>query len=246
MPPDVPSGPAGGVRDALIGANSGVYLLWKGLAVSERGTQFFLRHFAGSYENLRRHRWHSFFLSGFSHMTLGHLFVNCFGLYVLLGPDCLGQWLSSREVLGAYLLASGAGAILQAIYTGNRVIGASAAVMAFFAVESLVEPMKRFILLFPIPGLTVTSLQLAEGLWVTNVLLFLANHLRGKRSHVAWLGHVVGMAVGAIAGYWNYATGDDRFQEGVPALKRSFHTWGQRTAGQSGPLVEAPCFFRCA
>lgn len=225
-PPMVSSGPSNdgtSLRNALIGTNIFVYLLWKYFSRQETSVVLFFRHFVASYPNWLAGRWHSFILSSLTHITLGHLLVNCLGLYVFLGDSCLGRDLTTRETLGVLFGAGALAALTQVLYSKQNVIGASGGLMALLVLEGFIHPLQRFMLLLPLPGLTLTASQITQFVVLLNVigLMFLK-----RKTRVAWGGHLSGMAAGAAYAAFCYLNNDERFPYPVfPTFKDTIRDW---------------------
>merc|ERR1711862_141044 len=78
-------------------------------------------------------------------------------------------------------------------------------------VDGLLEPRKRFHMLLPVPGVSLSMLQVADLALATNLIGFFL--LRRWLGAVAWAGHLGGTVAGlgfACGAQWR---GDTRFSE---------------------------------
>lgn len=156
-------------------------------------------------------------------MTLGHLLVNCFGLFVFLGNSCLGRDLSSLETLGIIFGAGAFSALMQVLYSKQYVVGASGGLMALLVLEGVIHPFQKFMLLLPIPTLTLTAAQITEFVGCINLigLLFF-----NRQSSVGWFGHLSGMTVATVYAAYRFYTRDPRFSHfSLSSFHGSLHDW---------------------
>lgn len=151
--------------------------------------------------------------------------MNCFSLYIFLGENCIGNVLTKKETYWMYIACSAIAALFQIRHSQQRVIGASGAVMGFIVLESFLLPFQHFMLLFPFPGMTLSSIQIAQFTFILNAFFTLWNRYHQKAT-IAWYGHLIGMGVaGLYAEYCRHIIKDSRFQHPLPSIQDSVNHW---------------------
>lgn len=195
---------------SVLSLNATVFVLWQ--LQRRGGSQRLLRvldaHALCSMAHLRRGRVHTLFTSTVSHQRAAHFAMNAYGIGLF---GCVAaETLSGRE-LGILLGVCGASSSACHVMCHPRspVLGASGALMGLIAVDALLQPEHRFYMVLPVPGLTLSMLQVADLALAANLLGFLV--LRQRLGAVAWAAHLGGTAAGlgyACGALWN---GDCRF-----------------------------------
>jgi membrane associated rhomboid family serine protease len=130
----------------------------------------------------------------FNHANPKHLAFN-----TLLLWSFGNQLVNNPEVkLPHFLSLTACGALATALSERpwladtRPLVGASGVVMAYLASIATVDPEKSWIMILPIPGVPVTSLQLLQGCFVTHIGLLISKRF----TRVALRGHLGGMAAG--------------------------------------------------
>jgi len=177
----------------LIGANVGVFALWK------TANPFFMyQHFTCSPEGLAvHHRFHTLITCVFSHESIWHLGANMLGLYFFGGE--LVALLGARTFLSMYF---GAGVLSSAaqVFDSYRkrirtvLLGASGAVNACIAYSILMWP-RRVVLvygIFPLPAAIFGVFIMFQDVWgAASEVPYI------RRNHVGYVAHITGAGVGA-------------------------------------------------
>eukprot|EP00413_Alexandrium_margalefii_P018984 CAMPEP_0204536738 /NCGR_PEP_ID=MMETSP0661-20131031/14693_1 /ASSEMBLY_ACC=CAM_ASM_000606 /TAXON_ID=109239 /ORGANISM="Alexandrium margalefi, Strain AMGDE01CS-322" /LENGTH=179 /DNA_ID=CAMNT_0051543275 /DNA_START=119 /DNA_END=658 /DNA_ORIENTATION=- len=145
-----------------------------------------------------------------SHQAPLHFVVNAYGLYLF--GSLAAETLSPYE-LGSLVAVCGVGASTCHVlaHPNTAVLGASGALMGVLTAAGLLEPERRFRMLFPLPGLTLSMLQVADLALLANLMGFVL--LRRWFGSVAWAAHLGGTAAGlgiACRASWS---GDGRFRD---------------------------------
>ena len=132
--------------------------------------------------------------AGFLHYEFFHLFFNMYSIYLF--GSLVAPHIGKRDFLLLYLISALAGNLLfLALNWGTSavVIGASGAVFGIMAAAALLEPDRRFTLIFlPFKPLKTTSLVICFA--IVEILL----QVLGSRSGVAHLAHLGGLAGGYL------------------------------------------------
>lgn len=134
------------------------------------------------------------FGSIFSHASFGHLFFNMFSLFVfgnLIARRC-GFW----KFLGLYLISGIIGNLLFiAFFNGNmyQLLGASGAVYGIMMATAMLEPDKRFFIIF-LPFVPLKTKTLVIVFTIIEVL----SQISGRDSGTAHLAHLGGYIGGYI------------------------------------------------
>lgn len=204
---------------AAVGANVALFALWQ-LERRGGGPRWLARalqtHTLCSRAHLRQGRVHTLLTSAVSHQGTLHFAINTYGLCLFGG--LAAETLSTPE-LGVLLAASGAGssAMHALCHPRNPVLGASGVLMGLVTADGLLEPEKQFHMILPVPGLTLSMLQVSDLAFASNLLGFLL--LRRWLGTVAWTAHLGGTAVGLGYSCGAWCGGDERFGHPV-----RFHT----------------------
>jgi len=211
-----------------LGINTGVFALWQ---FSDRtGNRQLGKTLFGntvcSAEHIRRFRFQTLLLSACSHRRPLHFGMNAYGLFLfgnvastVLAPSELGL-----------LLATGAlssSALHCATHPRTQVLGASGVVMGLLTTAALIEPERRFKMVFPVPGMQLSLLQVADLALAVNAAGFL---LRSRMPRVAWAAHIGGTTAGLGFAIGGYATGDARFANPWRVHAEQFVSDWERTA----------------
>lgn len=179
---------------AYLGANSAAFLLWRldrrrfpGVAKALHG------HGLCSRVHLLHGRFHTLLTSTMSHQKPLHFAVNIYGLALFGGAAA--EQLESKE-LGVLLVTCGVGASGShaLLHPKTPVMGASGVLMGLLTADSLLQPERQYKMLLPIPGLTLTTLQVSDLALVANLFGFLV--LRPWLPTCAWAAHLGGTFAG--------------------------------------------------
>lgn len=177
-----------------VAVNTGIFALWQRSerAGSQALGQALFANTVCSVEHLRRFRFHTLLLSACSHQRPVHFAMNTYGLFLFGNVAAAG--LTPAE-LGSVLTLSAvvASASHCALHPQSPVLGASGALMGLMTTAAFIEPTRRFQMVFPVPGLELSMLQVADLALAVNLGGFL---LRGRMPRVAWTAHVGGTAAG--------------------------------------------------
>ncbi len=131
--------------------------------------------------------------AGFLHRDFFHIFFNMWGLYLF--GTLVGPHIGGRRFLTLYLLGVLVGNGLFLIFNWNNpfagLLGASGAVCAVMAAAALVEPNRRFVIMFlPFWPMKTTTLV------VCYTIIELLSEVSGADGSVAHLAHLGGFAAG--------------------------------------------------
>ena len=132
--------------------------------------------------------------AGFLHLEFFHLFFNMYSIYLF--GTLVAPHIGKRDFLLLYLISALAGNLLfLALNWGSPAIlvGASGAAFGIMAAAALLEPDRRFTLLFlPFKPLKTTTLVICFA--IVEILL----QLTGSQSGIAHLAHLGGLAGGYL------------------------------------------------
>jgi membrane associated rhomboid family serine protease len=132
--------------------------------------------------------------AGFLHLEFFHLFFNMYSIYLF--GTLVAPHIGKRDFLLLYLISALAGNLLfLALNWGSPAIlvGASGAAFGIMAAAALLEPDRRFTLLFlPFKPLKTTTLVICFA--IVEILL----QLTGIQSGIAHLAHLGGLAGGYL------------------------------------------------
>ena len=156
----------------------------------------------------------------FNHASPKHLAFNTVLLW-----SFGNQLVNNPEVkLSHFLSLTAAGALATALSerpwlaATRPLVGASGVVMAYLASMATVDPEKSWIMILPIPGVPVTSLQLLQGCFATHIGLLISKRF----TRVALRGHLGGMAAGyAFAKLFLPNSNIDTYATSINHWKRS-------------------------
>uniref|UniRef100_A0A7S2S4Q5 Peptidase S54 rhomboid domain-containing protein n=1 Tax=Mucochytrium quahogii TaxID=96639 RepID=A0A7S2S4Q5_9STRA len=181
----------------LIGANCGVFLLWK------TSPYFALKHFTCSPDGIvRNHRYHTLLTCTFSHVDIWHLAVNMLGLFYFGGQAAIDM--GPRRFLGMYLAAGAVSSIAQTYrdsinpYTRNSVLlGASGAVNSAIMWGVLCRPTSTVLIwgLVPVPMALFGFFIMFQDLW--GAVSTGGGGMPFRSSQIGYTSHLVGAGVGA-------------------------------------------------
>jgi membrane associated rhomboid family serine protease len=155
---------------------------------------FVSKHLSYKKEN----RFYTVLTYPFNHRTLGHLVLNGSLLYVLGSELAQARDLSANQVGGLTVTGAAAAAIAEAPFLGYgmSVIGASGVVMGYLGFLGLSAPQKEWKMVFPIPGLTLTTLQLFQVVTAGHILALLMIG-PGVVTRIALRGHLASLVAGS-------------------------------------------------
>lgn len=218
-----------------VGAHVAVFALWR-LARRGGGPSWLPRVLGGhalcSRAHLERGRVHTLVTSTWSHQGALHFAMNTYGLFVF--GSVAAEVLSPRE-LGVLLASCGTGSSLCHVFCHPRtaVLGASGVLMGLVTADGLLDPERRWYMILPLPGLTLSMLQVADATLVANLTGFLL--FRHRFGTVAWAAHLGGTAAGlgfACGAWWR---GDPRYANPWRThWERCAKDWGQTAESVEG------------
>ncbi|EEA06428.1 rhomboid family protein [Cryptosporidium muris RN66] len=137
--------------------------------------------------------------SGVSHITLSHLLSNLWALNTIINSLKRDNSIKGKDIILLYAAGSISGAIAHSMITKTVVVGASGAVMSLLTAEAIIRPRDTFTLMFPIPGITLSSAQLLDVTIVTNFIMAIHSLISvNDKSRIAWFGHIFGALSGFI------------------------------------------------
>nr|AIY60679.1 rhomboid protein Illhe_PARL [Illicium henryi] len=179
----------------LITANVGVFILWR---IADR--KFMVENFMISVNNIMSGRLHTLVTSAFSHIELGHLVANMFGLYLF--GNTIGNMFGPKFLLKLYLAGAIGGSVffvLHKLYMGKHDrnswrapgLGASGAVNAIILLDIFLFPKAVHYVNFiiPVPAIILGALLIGQDLWRAT---------KGD-SNISGAAHLGGALVAAIA-----------------------------------------------
>ena len=216
----VTSGPATAksVVCCLLAANAATFSLWVAaphLGSSRLVGRWLVGHFLCSRWHLRHGRIHTLITSCLSHQRPAHFLVNSWGLWTL-GP--VAEELSVQEQLALFTACSAGSSLGHVLCHRRPVLGASGLLMGLLSSGSLMQPERRFHVLFV--G-TFSMTQLCDVAFISNLIGFF---LRARLPPIAWAAHLggslAGLGVGVVARFF----GDSRFADPV-RLRHQVRHW---------------------
>ena len=161
--------------------------------------------------------WYTYFSYAVNHSSWQHLGLNMAMMWVvgsqLVEKDNVSVkqmgWLMSGTALGA--------AGMHQIFSKQPIVGASGIVFGLLGALSVVDPEKTSMLLFPIPGVPVTNMQLTQITLLTHVGMI----LRKSNTRMALWAHLGGLLSGMFlsAYMWKLPLVD------TDAYTRSIDSW---------------------
>ena len=173
---------------ALIAINAVLYLF-----IAPRGSSLYKSLILSSFPEFFR-LW-QIVTAGFMHSDFSHILFNMWGLY-LFGSLILPH-LGKHKFVWLYLVGVLTGNLLFLITSWGRVqflLGASGAVCAVMMAAAMLEPEKKFFMIFmPFTPLKTSTLV------VCYTILEVLMQLSGTQSHVSHLAHLGGFLGGYIA-----------------------------------------------
>lgn len=132
-----------------------------------------------------------------NHHGWKHLGINMALLWTLGNEMSLNDNVKLRDLIAVSVLSTAAAAAAEAPFLapGTPLVGASGLVLGLLGALTVVDPHKSWLMILPVPGVPVTTLQLCQGTLVTHVGLLV---LRGVLSpmQMALRGHLAGLAIG--------------------------------------------------
>ena len=190
----------------LVIANCAVFGAWRitrQLArsrpvLANKVQDFMLRNFSCTTTN----RPHTLFTYGVSHLSAPHFLLNMWTLG-MIGP-LLSDKLLPLQVVGIYFGGTFLGGVLEVWRSAKTpILGASAGIMALLSALSVLEPSRWWTLLFPVPGMSMSTMQIADALLLVHIPLGAKVIWRWLKypgiphSRIAYLSHI-GRNVGGI------------------------------------------------
>ena len=208
---------------SVVVANLVVFGAWRACALRPTLMRLLTNNFVCSPENLRAGRFQCAVLAGLSHVTIPHLFMNVWGLEVIGRPT--STYLTGNEIFGFYFLTSLVSSLGHVLIHRTPVIGASGVLMGTVVLTAMLRPRDAYVMLFPFPGLTLTTVQLAD----ISVLINLVGLLRSSKAfpQISWIGHLLGCGCGLTFGlYRRIVNRDERFADPLALHRRySYLDW---------------------
>eukprot|EP00919_Chromeraceae_sp_WS-2016_P023005 GHVR01054707.1.p1 GENE.GHVR01054707.1~~GHVR01054707.1.p1 ORF type:complete len:257 (+),score=54.89 GHVR01054707.1:424-1194(+) len=165
--------------------------------VAKRIEEISIRNIAVSWVNIIEGRVHTLFTNMLGHIGIFHLIFNLMAFRVFY--DRIESYISQQDILLSILFISGFSSLLHSIHhikTGLPAMGLSSVVCGLAAMTASLCPNEIFILLLPIPGLMLSSIQLFDLLFFSNfIAVIFCNKIT---SRIAWHGHFYGCLAGII------------------------------------------------
>ncbi len=131
------------------------------------------------------------FTAGFAHIEFWHLFFNMWGLYIF--GKLVTPYVTKAQFLMLYLAGAAAGNllfILTHLNYGGVLLGASGAVCAVMMAAAMLEPNRRFVMLFlPFSPIKTTTLVIC---YTAMEILMLVGKSSSGIAHLAHLGGFIG------------------------------------------------------
>jgi membrane associated rhomboid family serine protease len=148
------------------------------------------------------HTWASYSLQ---HSNLRHLGLNM-ALMFVLGTQLIEDERVPARDLGIITLSSAvSAAAAEAVSLTKPLVGASGIVMGYLGTLSCLEPSKTWLMILPIPGVPITTIQLAQVTVASHVGLLAYKGLFSPFS-VAVRGHLAGLFAGYVLGEFFYSS----------------------------------------
>ncbi len=171
----------------LIGANVAVYLL---ALVAPRLAEVLCM----TAEGIRAGMVFQVVTAAFLHFDFFHILLNMYGLYLF--GSLVAPYLSRGQVLALYLIGGVTGNLLFLLFNWNSpfaLLGASGAVYGFTIAAAMLEPNRRFALIFlPMAPIKTSTLV------VVFTIIELVSNVLGVEGGVAHLAHLGGFLGGYL------------------------------------------------
>uniref|UniRef100_A0A0G4IEP0 Peptidase S54 rhomboid domain-containing protein n=1 Tax=Chromera velia CCMP2878 TaxID=1169474 RepID=A0A0G4IEP0_9ALVE len=175
---------------------------------------FVISNAAASAAGLRQGKLHTLFTASLTHVSFLHLLMNVLAFDVLYRS--MKGALSNTDMWQLFSVSSIMSIGFHTLSSPLPVMGLSGVVMAMGVVTAAVNPRETFTMLFPVPGLMLTTLQVADVFFFFNLLMASRRGLipRGvfsssssvpspeKPFFVAWHGHLFGLIAGGLFVEW--------------------------------------------
>lgn len=203
---------------AALGANCGIFALWhlqrrwqlQGRPEHAPLLQLLNGHALCSLQHLRSGRLHTLLTSSLSHQRFLHFLVNSYGLSVF--GAVAAKTLSVAELGGLLALCGTSSSAAHVLcHPGTPVLGASGMLMGLVVVGGSLAPDHRFHMVLPVPGMSLSMLQVADLTCAVNLAGFLAR--RRYLGSVAWAAHLGGAGAGLLVSVAAAARNDARFAD---------------------------------
>jgi membrane associated rhomboid family serine protease len=132
------------------------------------------------------------------HQSGRHLAFNMALVYVLGNQVAASALLSANDMIGVAALSAAATAWTEAPFLGtNPIVGASGVAMGYLGCLTVLDPEKAWLMVLPIPGVPMTTLQLCQASVVGHVAMLLWKGIY-SRTRIALRGHLAGLAMGYL------------------------------------------------
>ena len=202
----------------LLATNAATFSLWMlapHLGKSSRAGRLLAGHFLCSRWHLRHGRFHTLVTSCMSHQRPLHFLLNSCALWTI--GRVAAEELTVQEQLSLVSVCSVGSSLGHIVFHQRPVLGASGLLMGLLSSSSLIQPERRFHVLFV--G-TFSMAQLCDVALASNLIGFF---LRAQLSSVAWAAHLGGSAAGFGFGIAARLFGDARFADPVSLRKGGDH-----------------------
>ncbi|CAE7569392.1 Dnajc2 [Symbiodinium sp. KB8] len=201
----------------LLAANAATFSLWAAaphLGSSRLVGRWLAGHFMCSRWHLRHGRVHTLITSCLSHQRPTHFLVNSWGLWTL---GRVAEELSVQEQLSVFTACCAGSSLGHVLCHRRPVLGASGLLMGLLSSGSLMQPERRFHVLFV--G-TFSMTQLCDVAFISNLIGYF---LRARLPPIAWAAHLGGSAAGLGVGIVARFFGDSRFADPVRLRHQARH-----------------------
>ena len=132
------------------------------------------------------------------HQSGRHLAFNMALVYVLGNQLASSPLLSAKDMIGVTALSAAATAWTEAPFLDTSpLVGASGVAMGYLGCLTVLEPEKTWLMVLPIPGVPMTTLQLSQASVAGHVAMLLWKGIY-SRTRLALRGHLAGLAMGYL------------------------------------------------
>ena len=190
------------IVNGIVAVSIGIYALNRGINSSARislKTRIGWNHFVTkSLSFNRENRFYTTLTYPLNHQTFGHLAFNASLVYMLGSELVKSHSFDATEVACLTSSAAVMAALAEAPFlrNGSSLIGASGVAMGYLGCLALSSPGKEWTMIFPIPGLTLTTLQLFQVVSLGHIVA-LAIGCPAFITSLALRGHVAGLLTGS-------------------------------------------------
>lgn len=137
----------------------------------------------------------------FNHANATHLMFNMAMIWVW-GKELVNDPRVQPRHLGSLIALSGVSASLaesiHASFLSRPMVGASGVAMGLLGALAVLDPNKTWLMIFPIPGVTITSQQMLQATFATHFAAILWKWRSMNPSRIALKGHLGGLVAGYI------------------------------------------------